>query len=116
MISNNVMKLKEFKESVYYRVGCDCMEPSCDLTMEFEFDEDCKDILFLNFHQDLVWDPYYHHEYMIVRFWRRIKCSLRMLFKGRVEVQGGLVMRKEHMKGLQEAIKEGIEKMEDKCK
>ena len=113
MISDNVMKLKEFGDSIYYRVGCDCMDKRCELTMELELDEDDK-MIYLNLYKDLVWDEYYNNDNRFTRFWRRIKCTLRMLFTGRIELESCLVLKNNNMMALRDAIDEGISIMEEK--
>ncbi len=113
MISDNVMKVKEFGDSVIYRVGCDCMDKDCELTLELELEKD-RQMVFLNMTKDLVWDEYYHSEWKIVRAWRRLKCTLRMLFTGRIEIESSLVLKHNNMMALRDAIDEGISIMEEK--
>lgn len=108
MISKNVMKMNEFNESIYYRVACDCGSNEDDVTIEFEFEKDCPDIIFLNFHKNILWSYNWGNLNWLQRLWRRITCSLTMLFKGRIELEESFILRGEsNIDGFIEALIEG---------
>jgi hypothetical protein len=70
-----------------YRSSCDCTDPECDLTIDFEYNKNISGMLFMNFYKRLHWSSYYGDANILIRFWRRIKCATRVLFKGYIEVE-----------------------------
>lgn len=108
MISNKVMKLDEFKDSVYYRVACGCGSDEHGTTIEVEYDKDLPGMVFVNFYKRLVWSSHWGNYNIAERFWKRIKGALKILFLGYIEVEESLILRdKEHIDGFIEALEEG---------
>lgn len=114
MISNNVMKLKEYNDLVFYRIGCDCMSPDCDLTLSLEYIGDFN-MVELTIYSDLEWNDIHDLSNWTWPFmlWNRIKTALKVLVKGKIRVESGLVIQnKEHLKAFADALEEGIKHLE----
>ena len=84
MISKGVMKEGEFKDSVFYQVGCSCGSKDCNMICELEYNEGA---LFLNLYKDVSLSVYWDDTNFFKRFWRRIKYATRMLFVGYVTLE-----------------------------
>ena len=113
MISNNVMKMSEWKgSSVWYKIGCSCGGgDNCDCQIEFEFDKDFGDIT-INFYQNLMWCDYWQNKWFWERWWSRIKVATKILLTGRTEVNGDFIIKgHEHLDSIIEAFNEGKYKM-----
>jgi hypothetical protein len=111
MIEKSVMKIHETKNCVMYRLECDCRSPECDLILDLERDED--GFVFLNLYKDLEWASYWGDDPWYTRIWRRITCSIRVLFKGYIKVEGTFVMREDQLDGFMKALKEGREQIKE---
>ncbi len=109
MISKNVMKTDEFKDSIYYRAACNCGSNEHDVTIEFKIDKDIPSMLFLNFHKNTAWSSSdWGKLNLISSIWRRVKCSLRMLFTGYVELEESFIIQgEEDIDAFIDALKEG---------
>jgi len=104
MISKNVMKIDEFEDSIYYRAACNCGSNEHDITIEFETD---NSMLFLNFYKNIAWSSHWEAGWF-ARGWKRIKCSLRMLFTGYVELEESFIIQgEEDIDSLINALIEG---------
>ena len=109
------MKLNEFDDSIYYRVACDCGSSEDDVTIEFEFDKSCPEFIFLNFHKNVMWNSNWGKSNWIQRAWRRITCSLKMLFTGNIELEESFILKDEsNIDGFIEALVEGKNRMKNK--
>ena len=105
MTGKNVMKVGYRGDSIYYKIGCDCMSSDCDLLLELETEDK---MMFLTMYQKLTWTSDFFHGNWFKDIWTRIKVVSRLLFLGHVEVTGGLVIKgEEHIDGFIEALKEG---------
>jgi len=108
MISKNVMKTDEFKDSIFYRAACSCGSNEHDITIEFEIDEDIPSMLFLNFHKNIAWCSHWGNLNLFGRTWKRIKCSFKMLFTGYVELDESFIIQGEDdINDFIAALKEG---------
>jgi hypothetical protein len=107
MISKNVMKTNEFKDSIYYRAACSCGSNEHDVTIEFEKDEDIPSMIFLNFHKNIAWCSHWGNLNWFERAWERIKCSLVMLFTGYVELQETFILSEDNIQPFIKALMEG---------
>ncbi len=105
MISKNVMKTDEFEDSIYYRAACNCGSDDHDITIEFEI---VYSMLFLNFYKNIAWCSHWGDLNWFERIWKRIKCSLRMLFTGYVELEESFIIQgEENINYFIEALEEG---------
>lgn len=108
MISKNVMKTDEFKDSIFYRAACSCGSNEHDVTIEFEIDEDIPSMLFLNFHKKVAWCPSWSNLNLFQRIGSRIACSLEMIFTGYIELEESFIIQgEEDINSFIEALKEG---------
>lgn len=108
MISKNVMKTNEFENSIYYRASCSCGSNEHDVSIEFEIDKDIPSMLFLNFYKTIAWCSHWGDLNWFIQIWKRIKCSLRVLFTGYIELEESFIIRgEEDIDAFIEALKEG---------
>ena len=115
MTSYRTMKTNEFKDSIFYRVACDCGSDEHDIHMEFENDPEIPGFIFLNFYKKLVWSSYWgDNDKWYKNFWLRIKGATKMIFKGYVEVEESFILRgEEHIDSFIEALEEGKQYIKD---
>ena len=107
MVSNKIMKAYESKDAVVYRAMCDCGSAGCDLTLDIEKAPDLG-MVFLTLYKDLTWNSYDHpYNWFKDMFWR-IKNVLKILFVGRIKVEGDFVMRSEQMKDFIKALQDAV--------
>lgn len=112
MISNRIMKIDEFKNSVIYRASCSCSDPDCDLTLELEIDEELEDMMILNLYKKLRWSSYWHNDKWYINLFNRIKVSLKLLFTGYIEVEESFIFQgKSQIDSFIKALDEGKEKL-----
>ena len=95
MISKNVMKTNEFQDSIYYRAACSCGSNEHDVTIEFEIDEDISTMIFMNFYKNIAWCSHWGDLNLLKRIWKRITCSLRVLFTGYIELEESFIIQGE---------------------
>lgn len=109
MISKNVMKTHEFKDSIFYKMECACGSSKDIVTIEFEKYESHSDMILLNFYKYISWRSYRHIN-IFYNFWERIKCAIKVLFTGYVELEGSfLIQGEESINSIIEALEEGKE-------
>lgn len=124
MISYRVMKTDkwdgEYSKAQWYKIPCDCGNDNCTLTFEIEFDKE-DSITSAIFYKDMWWSTriYPQSKHALVCFfceaWARICGAIRLLFVGRIEMEGDLVLRgPEHIAAFIEALKEGMEFVKEK--
>jgi len=109
MIQKNVMKTNEFKDSIYYRAACSCGSKEDDVTIEFERDEEIPSMIFLNFYKNIGWCSHWGTLNWFERVWKRIKCSMVMLFTGYVELEESFILSKDNIEPFIKALIEGEE-------
>ena len=108
------MKTAEYDNSIFYRVACSCGDDEHDLTIEFERDPKCPDMIFLNFYKDLAWSSYWGDTNFFSRLWRKLKTSLRILFVGYIEIEESFIIEGEnHIDSFIKALEEGKEYIND---
>ena len=114
MINKNVMKTNEFEDSIYYRVACSCGSNDHDITIEFEKDQDIPSMIFLNFYKNIAWCSHWGNLNIFERAWKRITCSLKMLFTGFVELEESFILSEDNIESFIKALIEGKEYIEQK--
>lgn len=108
MISDKVMKIDEFKDSVFYKVACDCGEDEHTLAIEFEYDKEIPEMIFLNFYKKIAWSSYWGDSNIFKKGWNRIKAATRILFTGYIDLEESFIIRGEkHVDSFIEALEEG---------
>lgn len=111
MPSNNVMIAKEFGDSIYYKIGCECMSDAHTKTVALEYDEEINDVKMV-FFADLILNNYFTAMAWWEKPWFRIKNALRILIKGRVEVQSDFMwMDPKAIDDFIKALEEGRDKL-----
>jgi hypothetical protein len=102
------MKTDEFNDSIFYRAACSCGSNKHDIMIEFEYDEDIPSVIFLNFYKNIVWCSHWKNLNWFGRVWKRIKCSLKMLFTGYIELEESFIIEgEEDINAFIEALIEG---------
>ncbi len=111
MISNRVMKQDEGRDTVWYRVACDCGDKDCDLSLELEYDKEL-DMVFLNMYKKFCWTSKWSGWWWRSK-WPRLKAALKILFIGYIEIEGCLIIKGGgHIGTFIEALQEGQRKLE----
>jgi hypothetical protein len=114
--TDGLMKIKEWEDTLYYRVGCDCTHPDHDMSIWAE-----------------TFGEHQHYEIRMgttmcassyrSRFrsrwlrWldgpvNRVAIAARMLITGRVEITHEFVLGKENVRGFRKALQEIEEKFQ----
>jgi hypothetical protein len=114
VISKNVMKTNEFEDSIYYRAACDCGSNEHDVTIEFERDNDIPSMIFLNFYKKIAWSSHWGNLNWFSQIWKRIKCSLKILFTGYVELEETFILSENNIEYFIKALIEGEEYLKNK--
>ena len=115
MISNKVMKTGEFDDAIYYRLPCSSGSKNHDVTLEFEYDKDISEMIFLNMYANLEWSSYWGDTNFFQRIWRRIKTAVKILFTGYIQFEESFIIRGEdHIDAFIEALNEGKYLMKQK--
>lgn len=115
MISKNIMKTSEFKDSIYYRASCSCGSDEHDVIIEFEIDEKIPDQIYLNFYKNIAWCSHWGTLSWYESLWKRLSCSLKMLFTGYVELEESFLLNEEsNIDSFIEALQEGKEYIKKK--
>lgn len=107
-ISYRVMKTHEFKNSVYYRIACDCTDEEHDLTLELDWDDGILTLHFFGNLEVSKWGAYYN---WFERQWWKIKKTFDLWFNGYFEVNYEMmILDEEHLDSFIEALQEGKDK------
>jgi hypothetical protein len=115
MISKNVSKGFECEDMVFYRINCSC---GCDdkLDISLEYDKEFN-LISMEFYKKLYWKEYFSDGNVFVRFWYRIRDSLKLLLFGYLEIEESLMLEStEQLDSFIEALQEGKAKLEDYAK
>jgi len=115
LISKNVMKTNQFDDSVYYRVACECGSDDHGITIELEKDIKIPSMIFMNFYKNIAWCSHWGHLNWFERVYKRIKCSIIMLFTGYVELQECFILSNNNIEPFIEALIEGKELLKSDC-
>lgn len=115
MISKNIMKIHEFEDSIYYKAECACNSDEHNVTIEFEIDQEMPDQISLNFYKNIAWCSHWGTLHWYESLWKRISCSLKMLFTGYVELEESFLLDEEsNIDSFIEALQEGREYIKNK--
>lgn len=100
MVSKGVMKINEG----FYKVGCACGSSDCDLRLIIDKES-------INVYSELSWNDWKglpsDNCKFISRIWNRVKVSIRVLFKGKVELSSELIISdKEHAINIAKILEE----------
>ncbi len=107
------MLSREFDNSIFYKIGCDCMEDEHTKTVELEYDEETRTVQMI-FYADLQLDDYYTAMPWWEKPWFRIKKAVRMLVFGKIETQTDFLWADtKSIDDFIEALQEGREKLKN---
>jgi hypothetical protein len=98
MEKNFVMNFGELGDSIFYRVACDCSDPQCDMTLEFEYDPDYNAI-YLNLYNNLIASA--HWGYTTKWGWfdfvrvliNKVTMCWKIITVGYIEVSSGFILK-----------------------
>lgn len=111
VITKQVMLMKDFGDSVFYKVDCGC---GCDdgmLTIELEYEDD---MFFMNFYKKIAWNAEWKTKWFGQRIWKRIKVAFKVLFTGYFELEESFIFDdEEHVNNFILAIAEGRVRLEN---
>lgn len=103
--SKGVMVLEDSKKWVMYRVACDCGDSDHDLTLDIEYDDG---FVVVNIYGKVLWSAYFGGHGFFRRQWEKIKACFKIIFKGYIEMEEGLLLRnEEHINNVARALLEG---------
>ena len=88
-----VMLLRESKDSIIYRVACDCIEPGHDVFVDFEIDK--KWGITLTFHKNLEYAHYDHGDpasEKLRNLFKRLFAGVKLMFTGYLKVQSDFLL------------------------
>jgi len=113
-VCTNYEFLDHPKPSIFYKVICEC--GNCDMDLELEYDPEIN-FIELYFFKDISALDYDYSWNIFKRIYWRIKTALKILFKGRIYMDGSLTIRSEqHINDFIFALQEGQKKLKENIK
>ena len=107
-----VMKVEEFDDAVFYRVACGCGSRNHDFELWMEYDKELKYVT-MSISQTMYWKHYYELYPWYERWFKRVCCSIKILFGGRIEMESDVLFsKKEHIESFIGALKVGLQHIE----
>lgn len=108
--ANALMKINEWEDAVYYRVGCDCCSPEHDMSIWAE-KIDGHEGYEIRMEATLAASEYRSRGYPDWLRWlealvNRVAIAVRVLLTGRVEVSHEFVLGKANVRGLCTALQD----------
>jgi ribosome-binding factor A len=109
-ISTGVMKYNESRNSISYKIMCDCSDDDCTTTLIVSCDEDLMNITFYkkfyffykSMHPDKILDIIID-KYKSIKW--RIKSAIKILFVGYIELETDIVFSNvDHIDNLIESV------------
>jgi hypothetical protein len=97
---------------VAYKAQCACTSDADIMNIWFERDEECPDEIAMTFYYEVhnYFHTFYGERQFWCNLWKRIKTSLKVLFGGRLEIEGAFLLRGEkQMADFIAALNEGRE-------
>ena len=132
-----VMLVNEWENSITYRCACDCGEASRDIYIEFEYDKDLQQMLFLNFYKDVYFFDNFRRDVLwfddvvkkvkerefkeaiydffdnsLFYYWKnfryRLRKAVRILFTGYLEMNEDFILKGvDHIDNFIKVLEEG---------
>jgi len=113
-ISYNVMKHEGSIWGAWYKVACGCGSDDHMLNVEFEYDKDAPNCMWIHFHKEMTWCYSWGCNSWYQRLWKRISCAFKMLFTGHIEVEESFILDgAEHLDSFICALNEGRQRILD---
>lgn len=112
MIEKNVMKVAEYKDSITFRIACDCGDSEHDVTIDFEKDEELPEMYFMTIYKTMAWSCYWGNHNWFYAQWKKLKAIFKLLFTGYIELGDDFIIRgEEHINSFIKALEEGKKHM-----
>lgn len=92
-MKKGVMKVSEYKDFVYYRIACGCLSDRHDASLIFENDDGLVSITL--------------SQTLRSKNINRFKLLFKLLFTGKVELEGDFILTENNVDGFIEALEEG---------
>lgn len=109
---NKLMKVSEYPDgSSHYRIACECLDSSHDVHLFFDKDEETS-----SFSLELIMSVDYQsrRSNVFVNFWHRLVDAVKLLFTGKIQVSGDVILEKDGIEAMQAALKEGMRSLNNK--
>lgn len=101
------MQVFETPDLVHYKLNCNCGSDDHISTIEIEVDKEFHDMN-LNFYKKMVWTSHWGDIPWYQRIWKRLTCSIKVLFTGWVELEESvLIYGEDNINSFIEALEEG---------
>lgn len=101
------MKTYDSPDCVVYKLNCNCDSNDHLTSIEIERDDDLHDLT-IHFYKKMIWTSQWGEIAWYQRIWKRLICSIKMLFTGWIEVEEYVIIYGEdHINSLIEALEEG---------
>jgi len=108
VIEKNVMKVDEYKDSITFRIACDCGDPEHDTTIDFEKDKDLPTMYFMTISKNMAWSCYWKNNNWFDAQWRKLKAIFKLFFTGYIELGDDFIIKgEEHIDSFIKALEEG---------
>lgn len=119
MTSNNICKVAEFDDAVFYKATCSCQSDDHTQTLVLEHDPEMCDItlsIYSEVYSNNFWKYYdtwfARIGYWFVDKWIRVKFATFMLFHGYIKVENSFIFRNEAaVVDYIQALTDGLEKV-----
>lgn len=101
--ATGILKFKEHADgSVTYQVACDCTDPSHNIMIEVESDQDGFNDTALTFYVEASYNNYSNP------FWRRFKDCVKIMLGRRVDYSADIMMNEQTTKNLISVLKKSV--------
>lgn len=113
MTSENICKVSEYEDSIFYKAHCNCMSPEHEHCLELSYENhggENKEIC-LTLYSDLAYYDIYGCKWY-QKFWKRIKIAFSLLIGGHPEIHDCFLFNGEKaVEDYIKALQEGLEKL-----
>ena len=117
-MQKKLMKIDEYDDGEsFWRVACDCASPNHDVSLYFETDKKSRSLTLnlgmevssndISFYHNVYDKRWYWVEWLIDNIAWRIKTASKILFFGRIEVSGDVILNQDGIGAMQVALEEG---------
>ena len=119
MTSQNICKVAEYDDCIFYRTHCQCMNNDHAHTLELSFEDHGSGLKELNLivYSDLSYYDFYDKKWY-EKYWRRIKTAFSLLIGGHPQINDSFIFNgnkavEDYIKALQEGL-DKLKKIENK--
>lgn len=112
MISNNIVKVSEYDDAIFYKAVCDCMCDDHNQTIHLEYDKKVN-LMLLNLYNHVRYNDWVGGSWFR-KMCRRMTASVKLLFTGEIELTGEFIFNGEPaIKDYIKALNSGIRKLKE---